>query len=139
MFVLPLSAFAYEAPADSYYINMQTRELGEIMVYFPYNVARYLSYNENTGRIINSYNSQITGYGYNGSWYNIRFPTFDQPTYRAETGTNTYQDLTITGVNETNITFLNDTDFTAFSNGTLANLTMLMIGGCILLCLFMKR
>ena len=137
--LFPVSAFAYEVPADSYYANLQTDELGEVMVYFPYNVARYLSYSENTGRIVNTYSSQISGYGYNGSWYSIRFPTFDTPTYRREDSSTTYQDLTITGVNETNITFLNDTDFTAFSSGTLSNLAMLLIGGCILLCLFMRR
>lgn len=135
----PLSIFAYEVPSDTYYANLQTEELGEIMVYFPYNVARYLSYNENTGRVVNTYSSQINAVGYNGSWYSVRFPTFDTPTYRREDYTNTYQDLTITRVNESNITFLNDTDFTAFSSGTLANLTMLLIGGCILLCLFMRR
>lgn len=134
-----ISAAAYEVPSDSYYANLQTRELGEIMVYFPYNVARYLSYDEDSGRLINTYNSQISGYGFNGSWYSIRFPTFDVPTYRREDSSTTYQDLTITRVNETNITFLNDTDFTAFSSGTLSNLTMLLIGGCILLCLFMRR
>lgn len=138
-FLFPVSAFAYEVPSDSYYANLQTRELGEVMVYFPYNAARYLSYNDNTGRIVNTYSSQVNAYGYNGSWYSIRFPTFDVPTYRREDSSSTYQDLTITGVNETNITFLNDTDFTAFSSGTLSNLTMLLIGGCILLCLFMRR
>lgn len=139
VFISPVRAVAYEVPADSYYANLQTAELGEIMVYFPYNVARYLSYNENTGKIINTYSSQINAYGYNGSWYSIRFPTFDVPNYRRDGVTSTYTDLTITGLNETNITFLNDTDFTAFSSGTLANLTMLLIGGCILVCLFMRR
>lgn len=137
--LFPVSAFAYEVPADSYYANLQTQELGEIMVYFPYNVARYLSFNENTGKLVNTYSSQVNAYGYNGSWYSIRFPTFDTPTYRREDTTSIYNDLTITGVNETNITFLNDTDFTAFSSGTLSNLAMLLIGGCILLCLFMRR
>lgn len=139
VFISPVRAAAYEVPADSYYANLQTAELGEIMVYFPYNVARYLSYNENTGKIINTYSSQINAYGYNGSWYSIRFPTFDVPNFRRDGVTSTYTDLTITGLNETNITFLNDTDFTAFSSGTLANLSMLLIGGCILLCLFMRR
>lgn len=135
----PVNVFAYEIPADSYYVNVETSELGEIVLYFPYNMARYLSFNERTGHIINTYSSQITAYGYNGAWYYVRFPTFDVPNYKRDGITSTYTDLTITGINETNITFLNDTDFTAFSSGTLANLTMLLIGGCILLCLFMRR
>lgn len=134
-----MSVFAYEVPSDSYYANVQTAELGEIMVYFPYNLARYLSYSESDHHIINTYSSQITAYGYNGSWYQIRFPTFDAPSYRRDGTTSTYVDLTITGLNETNITFLNDTDFTAFSSGTLSNLAMLLIGGCILICLFIRR
>lgn len=134
-----LNVFAYEIPSDAYYANLQTNELGEIMVYFPYNYARYLSYNEDSGKLINTYSSQISAYGYNGSWYVIRFPTFDVPNYRLEDSNYSYSDLTITGVNETNITWLNDTDFTAFSSGNLANLAMLLIGGCILLCLFMRR
>lgn len=137
--MLPLSVSAFEVPADSYYVNARTSELGEIMIYFPYNMARYLSFNDNNGHIINTYSSQITAYGYNGSWYQIRFPTFDVPNYRRDGTTQTYSNLNITGINETNITFLNDTDFTAFSSGTLANLTMLLIGGCILVCLFMRR
>lgn len=136
---LPLSVSAYTAPAESYFINLQTRELGEVVVYFPYNYARYFSYNADTHSLVNCYSSQITGYGFNGSWYTVRFPTFDKPTYRPESGNGTYNDLTIQGINETNITFLNDTDFTAFSSGTLSNLTMLLIGGCILLCLFIRR
>lgn len=134
-----VNAFAYEAPSDSYYANLETRELGEIMVYFPFNTARYFSYNDTTGKLINTYSSTVYGYGYNGNWYNIRFPTMEVPNYRAEDTNYSYNDLTITGVNETNITFLNDTDFTAFSSSTISNLAMLLIGGCILICLFMKR
>lgn len=137
--MVPFSAFAYEIPSDSYYVNVDTSELGEIVIYFPYNMARYLSFNDRNNHIINTYSSQITAYGYNGSWYQVRFPTFDVPNYRRDGTTQTYNDLTITGINETNITFLNDTDFTAFSSSTLSNLTMLLIGGSILLCLFMRR
>lgn len=136
---LPLSVCAYTAPSDAYYMNLQTRELGEVVVYLPYNNARYFSYNPDTKVLVNTSSSQITGYAYNGSWYTVRFPSFDVPNYRPESGTNTYNDLTITGINETNITFLNDTDFTAFSSSTISNLTMLLIGGCILLCLFIKH
>lgn len=134
-----INCFAYEIPSDSYYMNLQTVELGEVMVYVPYNYARYLSSNDEGTKVINTYSSQITCYGYNGRWYIIRFPTFDVPNYRNDSNSYDYDDLTITGINETNITFLNDTDFTAFSSGNLANLAMLLIGGLILICLFIRR
>ena len=137
--LFPISCFAYEIPQDSYYVNVTTQELGEVVIYFPYNNARYLSWNEDQNELINTYSSQVTAYAYNGSWYTVRFPTFDIPNFRITDSSYNYDDLHIISLNETNITFLNDTDFTAFSSGNLANLATLLIGGCILICLFMRR
>lgn len=121
MSVLVLPAAAFEIPDNSYYMNIQTSELGSVTVYVPRNMATYFSYSGDT--LISTYSSTITCYAAvaDGTQYNVRFPTYDIPEYRLvdyTTGTS-YQDLTITQVTETNLPILTEFDFQRNTDGAL--------------------
>ena len=50
--MLPMSVSAFEVPADSYYVNARTSELGEIMIYFPYNMPVVIIKRKITSHIV---------------------------------------------------------------------------------------
>lgn len=89
------------------YMNLDTVELGEVLVYVPVDY-QYDSFTLNTnGQPINITASQISGYSYDGNDYNIRWSSFGIPTYRSveyDYGT-TYQTLTVNEILGTNIGF----------------------------------
>lgn len=137
---MSLTAFAYEIPPEAYYFDVNTREQGEVIIYVPYNYGRYFTWSEDTKKLINTNSSTVTCYGYDGvDWMSVRFPLFDTPQYRYSDSSYSWDDLTITELYETNVTFLNDTDFTAFTSQTLTNLTLILLAGVIIICLFMRR
>lgn len=89
------------------YMYLDTRELGDVLVYVPVDY-QYDSFTLNSnGQPINITASQITGYSYDGNDYNIRWTSWGVPTYRAvnyNTGTQ-YQELTVNEIISTNVGF----------------------------------
>lgn len=118
-FALPCSAF--EIPDNSYYINANTSQLGSITIYVPRNLASYFSYSGDG--LISTYSSTVSCYAVtlNGTQYSVRFPTYDIPDYRLVNSSSgmSYQDLTITGVAETNLPILTEFDFQRHTDGAL--------------------
>lgn len=143
-FNVAIPAFAYTVPSDSYYIDCDTREVGRIKIYVPYNMGKYFS-STDSGGIVSNYSSNITCWGTTDTGttqYDIRFPLFDLPEYRRANYTgssNQYADLTITKVNSTNLPLLSDTDFTLISQANIVNMIMVFIGGSILLFTILKK
>ncbi len=135
----PFRRSAYSVPAESYYAKLSTRELGNITLYVPYNMGRYFTTESNGSGLISTYSSTITCWGVNvnGTQYDIRFTYSTNPQYRQNNYS--YEDLTITGIVESNIPLLSDTDFTLFSQTTIVNMMMLLVGGSILLFTMIKR
>ena len=136
----PLRAQAYEAPQQSYYRICSTSELGDIIIYFPTNLAKYFSRSGNG--FVSTYSSNISCWGqnYSGtSQYDIRFSFDDIPQYRTSSSNYSYADLNITGIVETNLSFLNDTDFTVFSQDTTLSMIFLFVAGAILVTLLKRR
>ena len=77
---------------------------------------------------VSTYSSNISCWGqnYSGtSQYDIRFSFDDIPQYRTSSSNYSYADLNITGIVETNLSFLNDTDFTVFSQDTTLSIFLL--------------
>lgn len=134
------SASAYSQPTESYYAKVTTAELGNITIYVPYNLGRYFT-TDTSGGLISTYSSTISTWGQSvsGSQYDIRFTFSSVPQYKTNSTGYSYADLTITGIRETNIPLLSDTDFTLFSQSTIVNMMMLLVGGSILLFVMIKR
>ena len=136
----PLRAKAFEVPEQSYYRIVDTSELGDIIIYFPTNLAHYFSRSGNG--FISTYSSTISTFGMpeNGSTqYDIRFGFDDIPHYSTGSSSYNYADLHILSIIETNLTFLNDTDFTVFSQDTTVSMIFLFIAGAILVTLLKRR
>ena len=135
----PLRAAAYEAPRQSYYRVCSTSELGDICIYFPTNLARYFS-SYGSG-MISTYSSTISCWAEDesGTQYDVRFAFDTIPQYRVNSSSYSYADLNITDISDTNLTFLNSTDFTVFSQDTHVSMIFLFIAGAILVTLLKRR
>lgn len=132
------SASAYVVPKESYYAKLQTDELGSITLYVPYNMGRYFTVDDWNG-LVSTYSSTVNCWAHdiNGTQYDVRFTFSGVPQYR--TGSYNYSNLNISSIAETNIPLLSDTDFTLFSQSTIVNMMMLLVGGSILLFVMIKR
>ena len=128
-FSLALPSFAFVIPDNTYYIQAQTSELGNIDIFVPRNMATYFSYSGST--LIGTNSSTITCYGQtsNGTQYNVRFPSYDVPEYRLvnyNAGTS-YQDLHIIQVIDTNLPILTEFDFQRNTEGAIVAGVVLFI------------
>lgn len=138
-FSFAMPTFAYTVPDDTYYIKADTSELGQVMIYVPYNLGKYFT-TTSSGGVISTYSSNITCWGTTdtgGTQYDIRFSFSSVPQYR--TGNYSYSELTITDVIDTNLPLLSDTDFTLISQSNMVNMIMVFIGGSILLFTILKK
>lgn len=137
--VFTLHSFAWSEPDDSYYIEVQTGQIGVATIYIPYNYGSYFSTSNGGSSIVNVYSSQITGYmiDNSGTLYNVRFPSFDVPNYRrADISTGNYVNLSITRIIDSNLPFLSDADFGIFRQPALVNMgSLLLIGVIVILCI----
>lgn len=133
-----LTAFAFEEPDNSYYIDLSTSQIGNCKVYVPYNYAKYFSTSNDGRRIVNTTSSTVTCYAVDssGNVYNVRFPSFDTPTYRRADLTGTYYDLNIINIRDSNVPFLSDTDFGIFNHTAVVNMaSLLLIGVIVVICI----
>lgn len=138
-FSFSTKSYAYSEPENAYYRIVDTTEIGEVKIFFPYNLGRYFT-ESTSGGIISSYSNTVSTWRLNydkTNYYDVRFPFLDVPEYRVNNYN--YVDLTITDIIETNLPLLSSTDFTLFSQGTMVNMIMLFVGGSILLFTMLKR
>lgn len=138
---LSISVFAYEIPDNAYSMTLDSNA-GDVILAVPYNVARYLSFEDN--KLISEYNSSITLYGQTivaggGRELNVRLQPFQSAEYRFVDYTNTYNDFIIYDLIDSNVPFLQETDFTLFSQDTLVNMVVCLILGAIIVLMLKKR
>lgn len=123
------------------YMQVDTSELGEIIIYVP-TAYQYKSFTFNSdGRPVNITASTITGYCWDSNDYNVRWSSFGQAQYRRVSGTvSSYVDLTITNVINTNVVFVeSNDDLPVVPDSDILQVVVIFLLGGMLLCLFMKR
>ena len=135
------TAFAYEIPTNAYKMTLSSNA-GDITVAVPYNMARYISYENN--ELISQYSSTITLYGdtivAGGSRpLNVRLQPFQTAEYRYTDNNYTWSEFVIYEIVDSNIPLLQETDFTLFSQDVLVNMIMVLVGGTIIILLLKKR
>lgn len=136
-----ISVFAYEIPDNAYTMTVSSNA-GDVVLAVPYNVGRYLSLEDN--KLISQYSSTITLYGDTivaggGRPLNVRLQPFQSAEWRYTDQTYTYSDFIIYDVIDSNVPFLQETDFTLFSQDTLVNMVVCLILGCIIVLMLKKR
>ena len=126
LFALPCSAALYSTD-HTYYVEVQTTQLGRITLLIPSNYANFFQF----GGEIPLINSNSSTYSVfikeNTNVYNnqVRFAPFDVPEYRTTSTSYDYQQLTITQVYDSNLPgYVYKTPFVNDSN-----LYMLLIAG----------
>lgn len=134
-----LSAFAWVEPDDSYFVTVQTGQVGLATIYIPYNYGTYFSTANDGSSLVNVNSSQITCtmVDNSGTVYSVRFPSFDIPNYRrSDISTGNYVNLTINRIVESNLPFLSDADFGIFRQPALVNMgSLLLIGVIVVICI----
>lgn len=136
-----ITAFAYEIPENAYKMTVNSN-VGDVVLAVPYNVGRYLVLND--GQLISEYSSTITLYGNTivaggSDEISVRLQPFRSAEYRYTDVTNTYSDFIINDIVSSNVPFLQETDFTLFSQDVLVNMIMVLVGGTIIILLLKKR
>lgn len=144
--VLPVSAYEDIAPENapfvgSAYVTCDTDSLGVVSIYFPVSFLSGYWGVDQYGSLFNVSNTSISGVLYTaaGREYQFRCQSWSTPQYRDPDGSSyTYYDLEITDILTSNVQIAE-----AFpplvSTTTLFPYAYLMIGGVIVLCLFLKR
>lgn len=138
---LPLTSFAYQLPENCYTMNLSSN-IGDVQLAVPYNMARYLSFEDN--KIVNQYSSNVTLYGNtlsagNSREFTVRLSTFSGMEYKYSESSYQYAAFTIDEVYRSNVPFLQETDFTVFSQDTLVNMAICLILGSIVVLLLKRR
>lgn len=138
---MSFTAFAYEIPDNSYTLTVNSN-VGDVILAVPYNVARYLSFEDN--QLISEYNSTITLYGQTivaggGRELNVRLQPFQSAEYRYVDGTNTWSEFIIIDFVDSNIPFLQESDFTLFAQDTIINMGLFLVLGAIIVLMLKKR
>ena len=96
-FSFAMPSFAYNVPDETYYITVDTNEIGRVKIYVPYNLGKYFTTSGNS--VISTYSSTITCWGTTdtgSTQYDIRFTFSAIPQYRVSNYS--YSDLTITNI-----------------------------------------
>lgn len=133
LLMYPVYCFAYTGGTYSYFIDMQTSELGAITVYIPINYAECFIIENN--RIINQTQSTITGY-ISGISATVRFQPFtSSPQY--QNGYN-WIDLTITNISDYNIPVLKKVDFVSSFFNKIKPYAYLLLFMVVICLLFIK-
>lgn len=145
--ILTVQVFAYDSvpPASSdfgytAFITLDTSELGEVSIVLPVTwLENSLSWDGSALRNIT--NSTITGYyGPDTSYDSVRWSAFSGPQYRAESGSYySWEDLTVLEVVSTNINLVEDWGEVGVTRQMNYYVIFLLIGGVLLLLLFMKK
>ena len=136
-----ISVFAYEIPDNAYTMTVSSNA-GDVVLAVPYNVGRYLSFEDN--KLISEYSSSVTLYGNTivaggGRPLNVRLQPFHSAEWRYTDQTYTYSDFVIYDVINSNVPFLQETDFTLFSQDTMVNMIVCLVLGSIIVLMLKKR
>lgn len=121
------------------YVTCATSQLGNITFFVPVTYREgYFSMSDNG--LMNVHTSTVSGYFYRGSTlYQIRFSGYSTPQYRLYDGSYNYSDLTIGDVMSTNMVIYDSYNDVSASRSDIYLLGLLLVGGVIVVCLFMRR
>lgn len=121
------------------YVTCSTSQLGNITFFLPVTYREgYLSMSDNG--LMNVHTSTVSGYFYCGSTlYQIRFSGYSTPQYRKYDSGYSYVDLTVNDVMSTNMVIYDSYNDVSASRSDSYLLGLLLVGGVIVVCLFMRR
>lgn len=121
------------------YVTCSTSQLGNITFFVPVTYREgYLSMSDNG--LMNVHTSSVSGYFYRGSTlYQIRFSGYATPQYRVYDSGYSYTDLTVDEVLSTNMVIYDSYNDVAADRSDIYLLGLLLVGGVIVVCLFMRR
>ncbi|MCL1807600.1 MAG: hypothetical protein FWG31_07865 [Oscillospiraceae bacterium] len=127
------------------YIEAQVNGLGRVFIIIPLNSMEYISQQRGSENLINVTNTTITGRIYTGAnfnnEYNYRMSAYGTSQYQPNNN-NTWQDITITAIHNTNIPILNnngENPVGVVSKPTMALWILVFLVGVVVVCLFFKR
>lgn len=126
--------------AGGLYMQVQTSQLGQVLIYVPIDYQRNSFTYDRSGNIVNIRSSTITGFMYRGNTlYNVYWSALQTPQYRLYSS-GTYAALTVTSVQNTNVVFVeSNEDIPLVPHSEIYQLVAIVLLGGMLLCLFMKR
>lgn len=121
------------------YVTCSTSQFGDITFFVPVTYREgYLSMSDNG--LMNVHTSTVSGYFYRGSTlYQIRFSGYATPQYRVYDSGYSYTDLTVDEVLSTNMVIYDSYNDVAADRSDIYLLGLLLVGGVIVVCLFMRR
>ena len=121
------------------YVTCSTSQLGDITFFVSVTYREgYLSLSDNG--LMNVHTSTVSGYFYRGSTlYQIRFSGYATPQYRVYDSGFSYTDLTVDEVLSTNMVIYDSYNDVAADRSDIYLLGLLLVGGVIVVCLFMRR
>lgn len=121
------------------YVTCSTSQLGNITFFLPVTYREgYLSMSDNG--LMNVHTSTVSGYFYRGSTlYQIRFSGYSTPQYREYDSGYSYVDLTVNDVTSTNMVIYDSFNDVSSDRSDIYLLGLLLVGGVIVVCLFMRR
>lgn len=121
------------------YVTCSTSQLGDITFFVPVTYREgYLSLSDNG--LMNVHTSTVSGYFYRGSTlYQLRFSGYSTPQYRVYDGGYNYSDLTVNEVISTNMVIYDSYNDVAADRSDIYLLGLILVGGVIVVCLFMRR
>ena len=124
------------------FFEVSTDELGDVKIYIPIDYQEGSFAYDNNGNLVNIRSATITGYILDGTQYTVRWTSFNTPQYRLVNYSgvgSTYEDLTISSVNDTNIQIVeDDSELPLFPDTRFVQLLILLCLGVIVVCQFMK-
>lgn len=124
-----------------YYFSVSTSQLGDAMIFVPYEYQRGSFTLSSSGDLVSLRSSQVTGIMYSGSrTYNIRWSAFSSPEYRLYNSTGySYSDLTVTDIKDTNVQILNNlSSAPLYPDTDLLLLVLIVLLGVTFVCLFIR-
>lgn len=146
LFILPCAAYDDTEPSDapfvgSCFITANTHSLGVVDIYLPVSFqSGFLGY-DSSGDLFNVSNSTISGvlYDARGNEYSFRCSSWSAPQYRSSGVTgNTYHDLDVIEVISSNVQIASEFP-SLVPVSDIFPAVYVLIGGVIVLCLFLKR
>lgn len=123
------------------FFDVETSELGSVKIYIPIDYQEGSFAYDNHGNLVNIRAASITGYILDGTQYSVRWTSFNTPQYRLTNYDygSSYEDLTITFVNDSNIQIVeDDSEVPLFPDERYISLGIFALLGVAVLCLFMK-
>ena len=121
------------------YVTCSTSQLGDITFFVPVSYREgYLSLSDNG--LMNVHTSTVSGYFYRDSTlYQLRFSGYSTPQYRVYDSGYNYSDLTVNEVISTNMVIYDSYNDVSADRSDIYLLGLLLVGGVIVVCLFMRR